>query len=131
MRKIKIYDLKILKKLILVLAGAVIGGVLLIILLPYQKLNYSDEQLEKLAKCLSEKNVIMYGNYNCPHCQSQKVAFKEAFKFIRYIECTENINLCLEAKIEAVPTWILSDGRKLVGFQGIEKLSKESGCMIK
>lgn len=126
-----IYDLRIFKKSIFVAAAIIIGGALLMILLKQGGRDYSNEQLETLAKCLSEKNIVMYGNYNCSHCLREKAAFKDAFQFIRYVECRENIKLCINAEINVVPTWIFPDSRKLTGAQGIERLAKESGCIIK
>ena len=89
------------------------------------------EKLDEFAQCLSDKGLIMYSAEWCSHCQNEKRAFGDSFKFITYIECPVEVQKCLTAGIEAYPTWIGSDGRKLIGEQGIEKLSEESGCEIK
>lgn len=121
--------LKLLKKII-VFSGAVLVLVFLFFLFERLRQNVFEGSLDDFAKCLTEKGVIFYGNYNCPHCQNEKKAFGAAFKFIRYIECTENPQICVSAGIEKVPTWIFPDGKRLVGAQGIKNLSKESGCPI-
>lgn len=82
------------------------------------------------AKCLKEKEVTMYGASWCPHCQNEKKAFGEDFQFVPYIECPENTQKCIDAGIEGYPTWILKDGKKLVGEQGLEKLAEASGCAL-
>lgn len=84
--------------------------------------------LDEFAKCLNAKGVTMYGAYWCPHCQNEKNAFGESFKFVNYVECTEKPNECLTKDVQGYPTWTFPDGRKLTGEQGIRKLSQESGC---
>jgi len=81
------------------------------------------------AKCLSEKGVTMYGSYWCNHCQNQKKIFGDSFKYINYVECTENQDLCREKGIEGYPTWIIND-EKYPGEQSIQKLSQLTGCKI-
>ena len=86
--------------------------------------------LDSFARCLTEKNIVMYGADWCPHCQNEKKAFGEAFQFISYVECPQDPKKCLDAGVNGYPTWIFSDGRKLEGEQGVEKLSRESGCLL-
>lgn len=86
--------------------------------------------LDEFAQCLAEKEVVMYGAYWCSHCQNEKEAFGDSFKYINYIECTEEPQECLAKGIKDYPTWILPNGRKLEGEQGIENLSRESGCQL-
>lgn len=86
--------------------------------------------LDVFAKCLKEEGVTMYGADWCPHCQNEKNAFGDSFKFVPYVECPDNPKLCIEKGINGYPTWILRDGKRLEGEQGIEKLSKESGCPL-
>ncbi|KKS74857.1 MAG: VKORC1/thioredoxin domain protein [Candidatus Azambacteria bacterium GW2011_GWA2_42_9] len=90
----------------------------------------SENALDTLAKCLASKKVVMYGAEWCSHCQNEKKAFGESFKFINYVECPQNPKQCLDSDIGDYPTWILGDGRKLVGEQGLIKLSRESGCPL-
>lgn len=87
--------------------------------------------LDSFAQCLAEKEAVMYGADWCPHCQNEKRVFGGAFQFIPYVECPDDPQKCLAAGIEAYPTWIFPDGKKLVGEQGIDKLARESGCVIK
>ena len=112
-----------------VLAAAVII-ILLILLRGNGNGNQSASALDSFARCLTEKNIVMYGADWCPHCQNEKKAFGEAFQFISYVECPQDPKKCLDAGINGYPTWIFSDGRKFEGEQGVEKLSRESGCLL-
>lgn len=82
-----------------------------------------------LAKCLSEKGVVMYGTERCPHCIEQKELFGESFKFIIYVNCDYEYSKCSEAGVQFTPTWIVN-GEKYVGVQSLEKLAELSGCQI-
>ncbi|HXF44388.1 MAG TPA: hypothetical protein VNK70_02920 [Candidatus Paceibacterota bacterium] len=82
------------------------------------------------AACLAGKNATMYGADWCPHCQTEKKAFGSSFRFVPYVECPDEPKICVEKGIEGYPTWIMGDGRRLEGVQGLEKLSAESGCPL-
>lgn len=86
--------------------------------------------LDNFARCLSDRGIVMYGTYWCPHCKNEKNAFGDSFQFVNYVECTENPNECLAKGIEGYPTWIFPDGKKLIGEQGITKLREISGCPL-
>ncbi len=86
--------------------------------------------MDSFAQCLASKNITMYGAEWCSWCKKEKANFGDAFKYVPYVECPENTKKCLELGINGYPTWILTDGRKLQGYQGLEKLSRESGCEL-
>ncbi len=86
--------------------------------------------LDGFAQCLSAKNVTMYGAYWCSHCQAEKARFGDAFRFVNYVECTVETKKCLDNKIDGYPTWILGDGTRLEGEQGLEGLSRATGCLL-
>lgn len=87
--------------------------------------------LDSFAQCLAQSGAVMYGADWCPHCQNEKKAFGDAWKFISYIECPDNPQKCLDLGIKGYPTWIWPDGKRFEGEQGITKLAKESGCELK
>ncbi len=109
--------------IVIVLTGVLIWGGL--------GANKNNSQLEALARCLSDKGAVMYGTNWCSWCQKEEANFKDAWRFISYIDCSKNPKDCLALGIETTPTWIFPDGKKLVGYQGLEKLAKESGCALK
>lgn len=86
--------------------------------------------LDSFAKCLSERGLVMYGLYSCPHCQAEKQLFGSSFQYVNYVECSENPGKCTAEKISAVPTWVNPNGERLVGTQTLENLSEISGCKL-
>lgn len=80
-----------------------------------------------LAKCLSENGAVMYGAYWCGHCQNQKALFGDDFKYVDYVECTQEQQKCIDAGVQGFPTWIIN-GQKLVGEQTLEELAAAAGC---
>ena len=112
-----------------------IGGIISLILIFVFWQLFSGKSVQagkydEFAKCLADRCVTMYGADWCSHCQNEKLVFGDSFQFVPYIECPKNIQQCLAKGIDGYPTWIFSDGRKLIGAQGLEKLSKESGCPL-
>ena len=85
---------------------------------------------DAFAQCLAQKGVTMYGAAWCQACQREKANFGSAFRFIPYVECPENAKQCLDLGIGCYPTWIFPGGKKLEGYQGLENLSRESGCEL-
>jgi hypothetical protein len=92
-----------------------------------------DGTTAKLAKCLTQKGVRMYGAYWCPHCQDQKAMFGDAFKFLKYFECDpqgpeSQTARCTEDKIESYPTWYFPASGYDPGIKELEKIASLSGC---
>ncbi|NIP39374.1 MAG: vitamin K epoxide reductase family protein [Candidatus Dadabacteria bacterium] len=84
-----------------------------------------------LAKHLNSKDSSMYGSYTCPHCNTQKLMFSDAFKYINYVECNPggknpNIELCAEKGIERYPTWEIN-GQRYEGAKSLKELARLSG----
>ncbi len=89
--------------------------------------NYDD-----FAKCLTEKNAVMYGAEWCSHCKEQKTVFGDSFKYVNYVECPDNIKLCLEKGILGYPTWIIGTSTKIEGFDEntMQELSRATSCPL-
>lgn len=83
-----------------------------------------------LAKCLAERGVTMYGSAGCSHCLQQKKMFGENFSVIPYVECPKDPLRCIQAGIQAYPTWVFSDGKKLQGVQTFGALAEAGGCEL-
>lgn len=62
---------------------------------------------DAFAKCLTEKGWAMYGAEWCSHCKSQKEMFGDSFQYIKYVECPDNIQFCLDKGINGYPTWLV------------------------
>jgi hypothetical protein len=87
-----------------------------------------ENNVESLAKCLTDSGAELYGAYWCPHCQQQKDLFGDAAEFLPYVECTEEQEKCASAGIQGYPTWKFADGTDAVGGQTLSKLAELTGC---
>ena len=85
--------------------------------------------LDKFAKCLTERGATIYVIKTCSACNSQKKMFGDSLNYINLVECTENQHLCQEKGISRVPTWIIN-GLPYVGVQSFERLSELTGCSL-
>ncbi len=90
--------------------------------------------LEDFAKCLTEKEVKMYGGFWCGHCQNQKKKFGDAWDFVNYVECDargENaqVDLCIAKGIGGYPTWEIN-GKLYPGEMTLERLAELSWCKL-
>ena len=92
--------------------------------------NGSSTKYDDFAKCLTTKGVTMYGAVWCSHCKAQKEMFGTSFQYVKYVECTENTNLCLDKGVNAYPSWIFADGKKIEGEVSFDELSKVTGCEL-
>lgn len=93
----------------------------------------SVEDGSSLAKCLSDKGAKLYGAYWCSHCAAQKNLFSGSLKDLNYVECDAggpggNPQACIDAGIEAYPTWQMPGADPLVGTHSLDKLAAWSGC---
>ncbi len=110
----------------LAIAIVLISGVFFLVSRPPQGVKNYD----LFAKCLAEKKLTMYGADWCPHCQAEKKLFGNSFKYVPYVECPNNPQLCLEKGVNGYPTWIDAAGNKYEGEQGLNKLAEISECKL-
>ena len=81
----------------------------------------------QLAQCLTDNGAVMYGTKTCSHCNNQKDMFGDAFKYVNYVECTEQIQLCRDKGISSVPVWEIG-GQFYLGERSLESLATIAGC---
>ena len=91
--------------------------------------------LDNFAKCISDKGMIMYGAYWCPHCNNQKTLFSNSFQYVNYIECSlpnkaGQTQICIDAGIKKYPTWEFGDKTRSEGEMSLLQLSQKSGCPL-
>ncbi len=111
---------------------SLIFGILIIIGVAYSSISgyfVKPNNLDDFAKCLKNKNVVMYGSEGCSHCKEQKTMFGESFKYVNYVECPNNQVLCEQMGITGYPTWIIN-GVQYPGTQSLEKLKELTGCPL-
>lgn len=94
------------------------------------KADYSE-----FAKCLTVKDVKMYGAYWCSSCAEQKELFGDSFKYVDYVECavrgsSVQAGTCKEIDIHGYPTWVFADGSRAEGLLPLVALSSRSGCEL-
>jgi hypothetical protein len=89
-----------------------------------------DSSLDVFAKCVTSKGVAMYGAEWCGHCAGEKKAFGDSFKYIKYVECPDNIKLCTDMGINGYPTWIDGAGKKYEGAIGLKGLAQVTSCIL-
>ena len=88
----------------------------------------NNSQIE-FAKFLTEKGVVMYSAYWCPHCNDQKELFGEkASKELNIIECAQDgknnkFNLCRRKEISGFPAWEI-DNKIFLGMKTLQELSE-------
>ena len=126
---------KISKLNIVIISVAVIASVAILI---FAFLNNKSKpsvsnvagKYDNFAQCLSDKGATMYGAEWCPHCKEQKAEFGTSFKLVKYVECPDNIQFCIDKGIQGYPTWIIGTSTKIEGTQTMESLSKAIGCPL-
>jgi len=114
----------------IIIAVVVMVVALVVVYISAPKSRYSRETLDKFAMCLAEKKITMYGAVWCSHCQAEKARFGSSFKYVPYVECPDNEQLCIDKGIKGYPTWITNDGITREGEQGLENLSALSDCPL-
>jgi len=88
---------------------------------------------DKFAQCLTDKGAVMYGAEWCSHCKAQKAAFGDSFRLIKYVECPDNTQLCIDKGVQGYPTWLIGTSTKLEGFdenKTMKELSDATGCPL-
>lgn len=87
-------------------------------------------QYDDFAKCLSSKNVTMYGAYWCPHCQNTKKNFGTSFQYVKYVECTVETKKCTDENVNGYPTWTFGDGSRVEGEISLQQIADKSECQL-
>lgn len=113
------------------------AGIIAVVLIAYGGWwYYSNHRYDDFAKCLSSKQVKMYGAYWCPHCAEQKEEFGKSFRYVNYVECAikdsrELTPACKAANVQHFPSWQFAMGQPLVeGKFPLQELSDKTGCSL-
>ncbi len=89
---------------------------------------------DAFAECLTNAGAVMYGASWCPHCQALKATFGNSFQYVKYVECPNNTQLCIDKGVQGYPTWILGSSTIIdVGFDGdatMKLLASSTGCAL-
>lgn len=88
---------------------------------------------DSFAECLANAGATMYGSASCPHCQALKATFGNSFRFVKYVECPNNTQLCIDKGVQYYPTWIMGTTTIDIGFDGdktMNLLASSTGCVL-
>ena len=86
-------------------------------------------QYDDFTKCLTEKGAVVYGNDYCQYTAKQLNYFDKSKKYLNYVKCSEDKELCDSKGVKVTPTWEIN-GKMYEQVQNFEKLSELSGCKI-
>jgi transposase len=87
------------------------------------------EEYDEFAKCLTEKGVVVYGNDFCSYTAKQLNMFGKSERYLSYVKCINNKELCDNKGIDITPTWEIN-GEKYSGVQSLEHLATLTGCEL-
>ena len=105
-----------------------IATILLIAFIIYETIKpETGTKEEKLAKCLAEKESVLYVKIGCPICKSQQEFFGNALEFLNIVDCSIQTEICKEKQIIRVPAWEIN-GEIYYGKKSLEQLAELSGC---
>lgn len=113
----------------------IVAGVLFLLLLVSACSSRPKADYSEFAKCLTAKDVKMYGAYWCSSCDEQKELFGDSFKYVTYVECavrgsSVQAGTCKENSIQGYPTWVFADGSRAEGLLPLAALASRSGCEL-
>ena len=90
----------------------------------------ADHPYASFAQCLTDQKVTMYGTDWCPNCQNQKKMFGAAFKYIDYVNCDFNQQVCDAQGVEGYPTWKINGQLIGAGVQTFPTLGATAECKL-
>lgn len=79
-----------------------------------------------IVQCISEKS-ILYVSKTCGHCARQKDILSDCLDRLEIVDCTDEIEKCIENGITQVPTWVIN-GQKYAGVKTIDEIIELCGC---
>ena len=86
-------------------------------------------QYDEFAKCLTEKSVVVYGNDCCQYTIRQLNFLGKSKKYLNYVKCIDNKELCDQKGVKITPTWEIN-GEMYEQVQSLDKLAVLSGCSL-
>ncbi len=118
---------RIVTAVVVILAFAVVAAIA----------RHQSHRYDNFAKCLTDRHVVMYGAYWCPHCTEQKEKFGASFGYAPYVEWGVQGNtragqqVCMDARIKHFPTWQFPPtGEREERVFSLQELSDRTGCSL-
>ncbi len=88
----------------------------------------SSEKAKSLAQCLNDKSATIYGASWCGYCTKMKEDWGDSVDLIKYVDCGIEPEKCAKENVEYLPTVIMGNGKRIVGYRSLERLARETGC---
>jgi len=112
----------------LITGSVVIFVIAIALVIIYFRQVPSPQITESAAQCIGQ-NSVMYAQTGCSHCLDQEAMFGSYVSKLNIIDCLQQnqTQKCIDAKIEATPTWIIKN-QSYTGVQTIDKLKQLTGC---
>jgi len=97
--------------------------------------NPAEVDYTEFAECIAESGAVFYHASWCGHCQRQKLLFGSAWEKLSQVQCdvegqSDQIQECVDAGIEAYPTWIFAGGDKSMGVHPLSVIAEKTGCVL-
>lgn len=95
---------------------------------------------ETLGQCLARKGVHLYGASWCGPCHDQLSWFGDDAKNVPFTDCFPTDDTVISVPecqavgldmMSSYPTWILSDGLRVVGTRSLKWLAVSTGCPLR
>lgn len=83
--------------------------------------NYNNKNINLEDAMIIGNNSILYVQTGCSHCKEQEDLFGENIKYLKIINCLEEIDTCINNNITVTPTWIINN-KKYEGFKSLKEL---------
>lgn len=80
-----------------------------------------------IAKCLTASGAVLYGANWCGYTKQQIASFRDGARYLTYVECTQQAQLCKDRGVTGYPTWIIR-GELLTGYHSPTELGAMAGC---
>ncbi|MBC8434945.1 hypothetical protein H8D91_00375 [archaeon] len=123
-QKKKIYSITVTITVLLAITGILIYSLLNN---PNKEKELTEKMLDDFTKCLTEKNVIMYGSIKNANSLAQMKMFESSLENLNYIDCSERKNDCMDILI--LPSWEIKN-QIIHGAVSLEVLSKLTECEL-
>jgi len=123
------------KTRIIIVSAVIVVAILVAVVIFWPKAVISSPKMDAFAQCIASKGAKFYGAFWCPHCQAQKELFGSSVKYLPYVECSTpdtngQLQVCIDQKIAAYPTWKFSDGTTKEGEMTLRELADKTGCAL-